>query len=489
MVTMKKSRLKWRGTKRVLLLCLSMALVAWGSTVSAQGSADQIDLLKQQIKELKDQQNARLLELEQKLTELQTRNEQIQTASEETRESMKALEAVKGFEFHGYGRAGAGINSEGGDQAAFMAPGAGAKYRLGNEVDTWLEMDLVKNWTNPDNDGAFFKSCFKITYQDETHKNCGYDDTDHVKVSEAYVLAGNVLKACPEMKFWAGKRWYRRDWIHINDFFFLNSTGNGGGVEDIDLGFGKLAIAFMQGTDGGYQIEDVGRVSKNMFDIRLDFSAPVGDCMIWVAPSWVEGGNYVDANKVVQQYPDAEGYAVGLVYSLNDILGGSNKFSIQYGEGTGSDFTPNVQTPSAALDDTSQFLITDQFTIQPCEKFSMQTALVYRIMDDGTDQNSQTDWFSFGLRPTWHFTKYVSACVEAGMDYVDSEPNGYDGALYKITPCLQISAGKFFFARPAVRLFATYADWADEFKGQVGGEAFRTETNGYTYGVQMEVWW
>jgi|SRR6266850_7368614 len=38
------------------------------------------------------------------------------------------------FEFHGYFRSGYGVNSKGGQQVAFQAPGAGAKYRLGNEA-------------------------------------------------------------------------------------------------------------------------------------------------------------------------------------------------------------------------------------------------------------------------------------------------------------------------------------------------------------------
>ena len=38
------------------------------------------------------------------------------------------------FEFHGYFRSGYGLNSQGGQQVAFQAPGAGAKYRLGNEA-------------------------------------------------------------------------------------------------------------------------------------------------------------------------------------------------------------------------------------------------------------------------------------------------------------------------------------------------------------------
>ena len=38
------------------------------------------------------------------------------------------------FEFHGYFRSGYGLNSVGGHQVAFEAPGADAKYRLGNET-------------------------------------------------------------------------------------------------------------------------------------------------------------------------------------------------------------------------------------------------------------------------------------------------------------------------------------------------------------------
>ena len=32
----------------------------------------------------------------------------------------------------------------------FEAPGAGAKYRLGNEAETYGEFIFVNNWINPD---------------------------------------------------------------------------------------------------------------------------------------------------------------------------------------------------------------------------------------------------------------------------------------------------------------------------------------------------
>ena len=45
------------------------------------------------------------------------------------------------FEFHGYFRSGYGLNGKGGQQVAFIAPGADAKYRLGNEAETYGEVD------------------------------------------------------------------------------------------------------------------------------------------------------------------------------------------------------------------------------------------------------------------------------------------------------------------------------------------------------------
>ncbi len=40
---------------------------------------------------------------------------------------------------HGYFRAGTGT-SRNGEQECFQAPGASAKYRLGNECETWIEL-------------------------------------------------------------------------------------------------------------------------------------------------------------------------------------------------------------------------------------------------------------------------------------------------------------------------------------------------------------
>ncbi len=57
--------------------------------------------------------------------------------------------------------------------------------------------------------------------------------------------AGDFTSALGNPKIWIGRRFYDRHDIHINDFFFLNTLQgfDGGGIRDMDLGFGKLALA------------------------------------------------------------------------------------------------------------------------------------------------------------------------------------------------------------------------------------------------------
>src|SRR5215469_3889825 len=72
---------------------------------------------------------------------------------QEAEKKIEGLQQQMGtFEFHGYFRSGYGLNSQGGQQVAFQAPGAGAKYRLGNEAETYGEFIFVNNWMNPDHD-------------------------------------------------------------------------------------------------------------------------------------------------------------------------------------------------------------------------------------------------------------------------------------------------------------------------------------------------
>jgi len=113
------------------------------------------------------------------------------------------------FEFHGYFRSGYGLNSVGGQQVAFQAPGAGAKYRLGNEAETYGEFIFVNNWINPDaaSDKAWMKT--EVMLEANTTNSASYanfnDGTgnDQFRLREVFVRAGNIFESQPNAKFWA----------------------------------------------------------------------------------------------------------------------------------------------------------------------------------------------------------------------------------------------------------------------------------------------
>src|SRR5262249_38798651 len=147
----------------------------------------------------------------------------------------------KAFEFHGYFRSGYGLNSVGGQQVAFQAPGAGAKYRLGNEAETYAELIFVNNWLNADNvpGKAWMKTEFMVeanTSNSATYANFPNGlGNDQFRFREAFIQVGNVFENQPNAKFWAGERYYRRQHIDINDFYPLDMSGYGAGVEDLNI--------------------------------------------------------------------------------------------------------------------------------------------------------------------------------------------------------------------------------------------------------------
>src|SRR5262249_17837449 len=144
----------------------------------------------------------------------------------------KLQEQVSAFEFHGYFRSGYGVNSVGGQQVAFQAPGAGAKYRLGNEAETYGELIFVNNWLNPSNNPgkAWMKPEFMVegnTSNSATYSNLNGPGNDQFRLREAFISIGNLSRSQPGAKFWAGERYYRRQHIDIDDFYPLDMSGYG----------------------------------------------------------------------------------------------------------------------------------------------------------------------------------------------------------------------------------------------------------------------
>jgi len=413
----------------------------------------------------------------------------------------------------GYLRAGFGRDDQGGPQAGFGAPGAMAKYRLGNEAETYGELTIGKNFypagffkldaanpgAAPSGPVAHVQTTISVfnPYQDALNSAA----TDF-GLPEVWASIGNVIASQPSVKFWAGNRFYRRHDIHINDFFFSNMSGGGGGVEDIPAGGGKFALAWVgaASTSGVSSVPEPDAANKAGFskgnlDLRFyDLPVPGGKGEFGLVYARTSSG--LDASG--HSAPNADGLSAMFVHTREGVFSadGMNKASIQFGTGAAKTLNAGFETFSQNgstfirpdVRDSWRFRFTEQLIANLSDSFSISPAFVYQYTDYAQG-GEKVQWVSLGVRPIWHFNGRVSLAAEAGADWVKNDAAGTSDTLYKFTLAPQVSLGGRFMSRPVIRAFFTYATWGDDFVGQVGGLDYANENDGFTYGVQMEAWW
>ncbi len=408
----------------------------------------------------------------------------------------KLNQQISSFEFHGYFRSGYGLNSEGGQQVAFQAPGADAKYRLGNEAETYGELIFVNNWLNPErtSDKAWMKT--EAMIEANTTNSASYANfpngtgNDQFRLREAFVQAGNVLESQPGAKFWAGERYYRRQHVEIDDFYPLDMSGYGGGVEDLNVGIGKMAVAYLAGARPDI-VTQYGNYAKSNIDVRFyDLKGPAGLWGGWFDFATSKGGTTSTGTVV----PTTDGYAFGLRHQTLEWHGGFHTFSIQYGTGAASNFSTSIDDPTPFLHSSARFLAVEQVLFQPNDRFAIMPIFIYQRRT-GIRNTTGASGCRSAPGPKSSSPDIFLLAFEAGFDHTSGfmlTQNGdlqMDGWLRKFTIAPQIGAGRKFFSRPVLRAFLTYGNWSDAFRGFVGGVPYANRTDGLTYGVQAETWW
>ena len=512
------------GFRTATALVLTCALA---SPAFPQSTAE-INLLRAEMKADREAYEARIEALEKRLAAVETppattttpaappaNVEQRLTALEKSsQETAKALDEVfsptfvaeglpkdvtRNFELHGYLRSGYGINQEGGGQERVTSPdglfqiGPG---RLGNEEDTYGELGFQYAFPVEDENAAKFgfKGLLAFKYAgDKSNYTVEEGNRADLLIREAFVTASNVMKNAPDVQFWAGQRFYDRHDIHIYDYYFLDTSGYGGGVEKIDLGPGKLAIAYLGGTDATSLVEGRYSLTKQILDIRWS-ELPVfgGKGMLWISPQYVNGGSGVNPE-------ETEGIAAGWV-QFNNIPKGYNKASIQYGYGAGYQFNTYVSAvsfqPTGALDDAQTFQITDQVVWQFSDQLSLMWAGILNWEDKGYqaagESSSDRLFLTTAVRPVYMFTDHIGLAVELGFDWVDDvryTPNDDSTTLGKITIAPVIRPGGSFFSRPEIRVYASYFFWGDAPGYYQPNGTEPGDNSSWSFGIQAETWW
>ena len=436
-------------------------------------------------------------------------------------------------ELHGYMRAGVGRSSNGGEQGSFYLPGAinnpsgGPGYRLGNEEDNYFELAVdVKAY---EKGSTNFKLHFRPTFRqyndarDASVDAGGNVDNSHsagqnqmIYLREAWGEANGVLGDSSFLKdasLWMGRRFYQRHDIHMIDFYYWNNSGDGVGIENVDVGLGKFSYAYIQADrnnvatswDGGVSgwahfpgtlNSDVfnfnGKVLVASHDLRWSGLNP------WQGASFTLGFQYNEPSVRKGTGNDTYNH-IGrrwhLEYQQSGILGGDNK--VYYTKGDGSTFwnwyNPELNTRN------NWWMLMDNLFIQPTKNLGIGAVAIHRVQSEDPTQPGHRDmiWNSIGVRPVWFFTKHISLAAELGEDHfkVSGDGSFADGKtrnLTKKTLALQFSPQASWWSRPVLRLFVTKANWNHEATawGTPSGLGVFGNTNqGTTFGAQLEAWW
>ncbi|QSI78795.1 MULTISPECIES: maltoporin [Niveibacterium] len=411
--------------------------------------------------------------------------------------TLSAGAGAAAVDFHGYARSGVGSSVDGGSMVCYWGPSGLGHFRLGNECDTYFELAFDANLAEK---GETKFNIHTMIAGGTQQLNDWEESTPSWR--QMWAEATNVGSGpLATANIWAGKRYYKRQDIHMTDFFYNAVTGPGAGLENVDVGFGKLSYAYMRTGDmdwsgaGGFKpnYADGGAKSVTTHDLRLegvqlggfgslDFIADI------VSPNSRE-------NSDGKKNESASGYALTAQHTIG-VLGGFNRAVIQ------------IAQDGANLDGTAKWWSSDTYESEgwrfldhlvfDAGAWNGSATFGYQVTNENKGKDT-TGW-NLGGRVWYHFNDLYSVGGEVGHDSAKTDGQE-ERSMNKLTLAGQISAGKSFWARPAIRAYYTYANWNDAMKnsgyhgctgrdcgvGVENGKDFAS--NGSTYGVQFEAWW
>ncbi|MCO8171712.1 carbohydrate porin [Pseudomonas sp. 21LCFQ02] len=387
--------------------------------------------------------------------------------------------AAEALEFNGYLRSGIGGATSGGTQSCFQLPGAPTKYRLGNECEQYAEFGVRHDLATLDDGSVLSVEGMAALQNQYGHTPKFSDDYGYARIVQAYAEWSKV----PQLNngsLWAGRRFYKRNDIHISDFYYWDQSGTGAGIEDFELGGLKYSYAFSR-KDNVFQKDYTNRHDFNIGGINTN---PGGELEFGV--SYIEDPDRGDTHS---------GWAVTVQHRQSDVLGGkANTVAIQHGQGPGTSlgYTGNVELERS----NRSWRALDYFDWQITPRFGGQFQVV--AQRDYRDGGEKQDWVSVGVRPVYAISDQLKLIAEIGHDQIDAADGTRKLSKFTVAPTWS-PKGSGFWDRPEIRLYYTYAKWnraaqqaaneMDEGSALSSTGAFNSSRHGSNFGVQVEYWW
>ena len=391
--------------------------------------------------------------------------------------------AASATDIHGYFRAGAQAAFAKGEVFCLGNGNDGHKVgRLGDECDSYAELSFAQDIYNKNNTKfdvhALIAYGTKEGYVDRQGNDWqgvgsnGPWDGQRLSVRELW----SGYTPAEGYTIWAGKRFYKRKDIHILDFYYLNDSGYGTGIEDIDVGLGKVSLAVMKSAidyndSNAYHVKDgypddpadpdyadlskcysdkLGRPDacvrleqdnkdnlwKNIYKVDARWDAiPVGfgtldASLIYAFPSVSKYQNEHKGNGGSRGGQQDSGVLLTLDHASNlngDSYGLMNHLIFQFGTNgfgyvgafknhAGGNYTPDVDVQGVRLIDWGTF---------DMGNFGLGYSLLWAHLNSGNKHgaNGNNAWtytrsgweYSIVLRPEYKWTEYTRTTLELGL--------------------------------------------------------------------------
>jgi maltoporin len=357
------------------LLAASLTLLASGglfaqSTDQNSGQSNQNDVsaLKAQMQKMQKEYEDRISSMESEMKALESKadsgsilntrvlsdadGKEVSAAPTLDESFLKSL--TRNFTFSAYVRAGFQFNGNGGggnfNFSLPFFPGEG-RLRLGNENDTYMELTWMQAHMLGDSPDVMdvsmtFTPAIRYVQNRNTFTQAPQNGVElsgndfGFILRQAFLEASNVFKNAPEVTFWAGERFYDRWNTDAEDYFWLDTSGYGAGVHDIDVGIGKLWLAWIGGLDDNRASPGIGSMFKHTFDVRLkNINLGPGQLTLVLIGNYEKGGTFTTTydnfgNPInltnPLHYDSGWGIGGGAIYQIHYGPGGSNNSATFY---------------------------------------------------------------------------------------------------------------------------------------------------------------
>jgi len=410
----------------------------------------------------------------------------------------------------GYMRAGISTTTQGGEQYCFGS-GASGYYvgRLGNECDSYAELGLAKVWKNAN--GAVFKTNSRISVltqqgaQGNDYQSIGEpvlevveDGSADTAMRELNVTATGLIEAMPEATVWAGKRFYKRKTVELMDFYYLNNSGYGAGIEDINTGFGDLSVAVVnvqrEQLSGKMNAHGERTAQNNMFDVRLDNIELTDNHKLDLAYAY----SRTDPTSLQDYWGEADHsgsmFTAELVSNYSAL---ENHLVVQYGEDALADMVWGNQSGlrpetapwwEGALVESTRFINYGTFTLT--DNVDLDYVGFYataEVLNPAEVVNDKPVQWSVVVAPSYKWDDSHRTILEVGTTGYKKEDSNREQDLQKVVIAHELSLDVGLVAKPVIRFYSGvfFGSFAEEQRNSIKNG----EDGNIRFGVQAEASW